>query len=172
MEKIKQWTLNGVDPQHALCNTTPEETQLVSHIIGYELSKVLTGALFDILVEIYQKKLVASGAISAELDQKLFHDESSVYSTAIKAIEHEFQHAYAKAPEKFKIALLEARDELGFLLAEAIAQLSVHHLLFFDVANALLKADRARSGGVYRDVIRECFLWRGIKKPYPAAAMI
>jgi hypothetical protein len=94
----------------------------------------------------------------------------------IEEIQKEFEQAYSGKEEKFKTALLEARDDVGFLLTRAVNQLSRHNLLFFNVANALLKADREiakeTSRESYQEIIRSCFKWRGVKQPYPPLAMI
>ncbi len=131
---------------------------------NYAYSRVLTGAVFDILVEVFQANLVKSKAISEDLEKRSEHQTaSSTYEPATAAmIQAEFERAYVKEKEKFKTALLEARDYVGFLLARTVNQLSPDYLSFFKVGTIFLKMDKEISGGAYQQLIRTCFNWRGI----------
>lgn len=171
---MKQGASQDSVMQQAFYWLNTEGTQLVVNNtnLGYELSRVLTGTLVDILVEIFQKKLQNSNAITEELNRKSYHSETYALISNIKEIQKEFDEAYHKEKEKFKTALLEARDEMGLLLTRAVSQLSPQKLLFFHVANALLKADREIFQGKYQDIMRDCFKWREIKQPYPPLVMI
>jgi hypothetical protein len=160
--------------QQAIYRLNTDEMQQAVGVIGYELSRVLTGTIFDIFVEIFQKKLQDSNAISTDLNKESFHNENYALISPKKLdeIQGKFSDAYQKETEKFKTALLEARDEMGLLLTRAVSQLSPHQLLFFHVANALLKADKEIFQGKYQDIMRDCFKWRGIKQPYPPLVMV
>ena len=136
---------------------TPIEalTQPDRHRIG----EPLTGAVFDILVEVYQQNLVDAELISRELDQRSGH--GSGVAVEDPALQADFDQAYDANPEGFKIALLEARDYLGLLLARAWSELA-WDLRFVDVGRALLRADLALSGGHFQPEIFDSLVWREI----------
>jgi hypothetical protein len=73
-----------------------------------------------------------------------------------------FDKAYQENHEGFKDALLAARDYLGAALARVWSGLSPHYLDYEDVGIALLKMDHDLTGGEYRGLIRNNFLWRDI----------
>jgi hypothetical protein len=73
-----------------------------------------------------------------------------------------FDETFAANPDGFKRALVDARDQLGLYLAQALIRLSPHHLNYDDVAAVLLDVDRDVSGGRYRRLIARNFDLRGI----------
>lgn len=126
----------------------------------HELSQPLTGALFDVFVEVFQKQLVKNGLITQALADRSFHEANSPSDD--ESIQKEFAQAYDKNKEKFKNALLEARDYFGHLLAKTWSQLSANNLRYSKVAFAALAADRKLTNGVHQETIRACFSWRDI----------
>lgn len=136
----------------------------------HDLSKPLTGAIFDIFVEIFQKYLVARNLISSDLAERSFHGPMEDIDDA--GIQAEFEQAYTGHHEDFKLALFAARDDLGRLLAMAWDDLSAHFLSYRDVGVSLQAADRAFTGGEHRETIRDCFTWREIALPEDSIAMV
>jgi hypothetical protein len=126
----------------------------------HELAQPLTGAIFDILVDVYQQTLVDTGLISAQLDR--LSGRVTGIPVDDPAIDDMFAAAYRGRHDAFKAALLAARDYVGTALACAWRRLSPNRLAFVDVGNALLAVDRALTGGKYRETIRESFVWREI----------
>jgi len=126
----------------------------------HELAQPLTGAVFDIFVDVYQQNLVDAGLISAELD----HASGRVSGILVDdpAIEVRFASAYEGRHEAFKAVLLQTRDYLGTGLAHVWRRLSPHYLTYLDVLDALLSVDRDLTGGRYARTIRESFAWREI----------
>jgi len=124
----------------------------------HDMSVPLTGAIFDILVEVYQRKLVQLGAISPQLAQKSFHEQVD--------LDDQFKAAYEQNPGAFKTALLEARDYLGDLLATCWSSLDPNKFSYSYYAKQLLAADRKVTGGHYQDTISTCFTWRKIRIPF------
>jgi hypothetical protein len=120
----------------------------------------LTGAIFDILVDVFQTLLTERQLIGDELAAR----SAQVPDPALDypAIQAQYAAAYQNHHEPFKQALLEARDYLGSCLAVTWNWLSPHYLTFTDVGDLLLASDRALSGGKYHDAILENFLWREI----------
>jgi len=133
----------------------------LSHPQRHTMSLPLTGAAFDVLVEVFQHLLVEDGLIDRELDA-LSRQDASVDEQAIQA---RFDAAYAGRHDEFKGALLDARDYLGHCLALAWRSLS-WDLSFGEVAAALVAADREVADGTGRPIILESFSWRGIEVPF------
>lgn len=146
---------------HALRMTdVVTENRELSQQEKHQLGQPLTGAFFDIFVEVFQKTLVERGLISQELDatSRRVQEMDSLNDT----VQGQFTDAYRNNPEGFKAVLFAARDYLGERLAKTWRQLSPHQLSFPDVAATFMSVDRSLSGWKYQDIIRECFLWRRI----------
>jgi len=126
----------------------------------HDRSTPLTGGIFDIMVEVFQKELVRRGLISQDLA-----DRSSLGpngSQDLAAIQADFDTAYQGNEDGFKDALLSARDYLGRLLAVTWGNLSPNFLTYHTILRGLLRADREISGGEHQETIRTCFAWREI----------
>ena len=126
----------------------------------HALSLPLTGALFDVFVEAFQKALVQNGLITPQLAERSSHGVAQ--RTELPEVELAFKRAYAGHAAEFKTCLLEARDYLGQLLARTWSSLSADDLEYAQVARAVLRADFALTGGTNAKQIRECFAWREI----------
>jgi len=126
----------------------------------HALSQPLTGALFDILVDIFQENLVERGLIArdvADLTEQV--KKRPEYAATIQTV---FDAAYPGQREGFRAALIEARDYLGVALAETWKRLSPDFFDYEEVATLLLAVDGALSGGRYREEMTESFVWREI----------
>ena len=124
------------------------------------LSMPLTGALFDLFVDMFQEELVASGLISREVAELARVIEGNPgYETHIQAA---FDSAYPDARPQFRAALARARDTLGYLLAATWLRLSADYFSFVDVGETLLAVDIAMTGGRHRREIVDSFVWREI----------
>ena len=126
----------------------------------HQLSLPLTGAMFDILVDIFHELLVERHLISPEMEHLAdVVEQEPQYEGLIQGF---FDDAYARNPEPFRSALLDARDCIGLYLALTWQRLSPHSLNYVDVAAALLEVDRECSGGRFARLIRRNFALRGI----------
>ena len=130
-------------------------TTLLDFVDGWrdehQLAQPLTGCVFDTLVDIFHEELVDRGLISAsaeDLSDKL--EESPDYYMVIQPI---FDEAYAAGPERFREALIAARDTLGVYLAETWRRLPPDDLSYAGVGGTLLAVDDMLSGGRYRRII-------------------
>jgi hypothetical protein len=128
----------------------------------HDLSLPLTGAIFDIFVEVFQKELVKAGLISQDLATRSFNSPSEENDLAIQA---EFTAAYTGKEPQFKEAMLKARDYLGALLAHTWDHLSADNLTYAKVALQLMNSDLTVSIGQHQSTIRDCFVWREISLP-------
>ena len=126
----------------------------------HDLSQPLTGAVFDIFVDVYQQFLVDAGLISADLDRA--SGRVSGVTVDDPEIEARFAAAYEGRHEAFKAVLLKTRDYLGTGLAHAWRRLSPSYLTYLDVLDALLDVDRYLTGGRFARPIWESFAWREI----------
>jgi len=126
----------------------------------HELSQPLTGALFDILVDIFHDKLTVEGLISQEAETlvELFEDGA----VSEHEVQDVFDDAYSRDPAGFREALLYARDVMGQYLAEILWRMNPDFLDYAAVADALLAVDRAVNGAAYADAICANFARRGI----------
>ena len=138
-------------------NSCPSRTV---HIIG----QPLTGAVFDILVELYQTILVQRGLIGDQLNALSRRAEYGLDAGNEARIQQMFDEAFRDRAEGFAQALIDARDTVGALTAAAFGQLRPD-LTYPQVAEAFLQADREVSNGDLRDLIVESFAWRGILVP-------
>jgi hypothetical protein len=117
----------------------------------HDLAQPLTGAIFDIFVDIFHEELVERGLFSAsaeDLSDQIEDDPD--YHRVIQPI---FDEAFAAAPDGFREALLSARDTVGTYLAETWRRLSPHHLGYDDVGRTLFAVERMLTGGRYRRII-------------------
>jgi len=125
----------------------------------HDMSLPLTGALFDLLVEVFQQILVDEGLIDDEIDQlSRGLTEKMDNSEQVQSL---FDEAYLQNPDGFKKALVDARDYVGQLLSLSWEQLS-WDLNFPQVVRSLFAADLHLSSGHYHEEIAEVFDWREI----------
>ncbi len=137
-----------------------ERMSTVSPSKAHDLSKPLTGAIFDIMVEVFQKNLVEKGLISQELADISYHGPEE--DIDVDDIQKQFDAAYIGNEDSFKSALLEARDYLGNIFAKVLNKISPHYLTYSQVGNEIMSADASINYGRNTEVIRDCFSWREI----------
>jgi hypothetical protein len=126
----------------------------------HDLSEPLTGALFDIFVDIFHESLLERGLISPAVEALADRVQYvPQYEPLIQAL---FDDAYAADPGGFRQALLDARDDLGRALAQTWQRLHPYGLNYEDVAAVMLEVDLELTGGRYARLIRSNFLWREI----------
>ncbi|WP_395014538.1 hypothetical protein [Dongia sp.] len=126
----------------------------------HALSQPLTGAIFDILSDVYHENLVELGLISREIEN--LADIAEHDSAADVVVQQVFEDAFASDPPGFRAALEQARDVIGAYLAETLWGLRADFLDYGDVARAFSAADRVLGGGRYARIIRRNFAQRGI----------
>ncbi len=126
----------------------------------HRLGRPLTGALFDILVDVFLDGVERYALVphSLAVSARGAPDETLDYAD----IQRQFDRRYALDPAAFKLSLLEARDYLGTCLALALQFLDEEILGFGELRTAMVLADRELSDGYHRTAIEECFDWRGI----------
>jgi hypothetical protein len=132
----------------------------------HDLSEPLTGAFFDIFVEVYQELLVKNGLITEELAKKSLNDDNIVNISIKKEIQKEFDSAYVGKEQQFKEYLLESRDYFAKLLGNSWNITCPNNLKYtkileniITIENNISQEEKRKS---YANIIEECFKWRGI----------
>jgi hypothetical protein len=126
----------------------------------HELSQPLTGAFFDILVDIFHEQLVEESLIDPVVEN--LSDEllaTPRYAGVMQAL---FDDAFARDPDGFKMALLHTRDIMGTYLAATWDVIDRNDLNYIDVATIFEEVDRELGGGRFLRLIRGNFDLRDI----------
>ena len=126
----------------------------------HALSQPLTGAIFDIVVDIFQEILVERGLIPRDVAESTRRVRN--HPENVEIVQPVFDAVFADRHEEFRAALVDARDYMGFVLAETWKRLSADFFTYKDVAAQLIQSNRLMSGGRYQRAIAESFGWREI----------
>jgi len=126
----------------------------------HTLAQPLTAAIFDILVDVFHEQLLDAKLIDHAAEDLSDHLENDPdYHAVMQPI---FDRAYARAPDVFRQALVQARDIVGFLLAETWRALGADDLNYADVGRELLIADEVLTNARYKRIIYQNLVRRGI----------
>ena len=126
----------------------------------HKLGEPMTGAIFDMIVEIFQEVLVEERLISRTLAD--LASRAAGGTVDVEATKADFERAFAGRENAFGDALKRARDIVGERLARTWDEVSPDDLRFATVARKFLTIDRRLTGRRYQKLIRNCFLWREI----------
>ena len=163
------YTFNELDrfaelSENELVRLASNDVKLSQFSAGWEdehpLSQPLTGALFDIGVDIFQELLVERGLIPLEIAEatRKVRDEPD----RAEFVQPYFEAAYEGQYEAFRAVLVDARDYMGAALAETWKRLQADDFSYLDVALSLIEVDAAMSGGRFKRALVESFDWRDI----------
>jgi hypothetical protein len=126
----------------------------------HKLSEPLSGALFDIFVDMFHEILVETGAIDRSLED--LSDITLNRPELENQMQAEFDGAYARNREGFAFALIEARDLMGEILVDSWRTLSPDSLHFAGFADRMIAADKSITGGRLNSILVTNFWWRDI----------
>ena len=126
----------------------------------HDLSQPLTGAMFDILIDVYHEFLLDDGLISPEMED--LSDRLEGRPDYGEVMQSMFDATYGRNPEGFREALLKARDYVGTYLADTWSLLDPDMLSYYGVGQALEHVDRTISGGRFARIIQGNFTMREI----------
>ena len=129
----------------------------------HAIAEPLTGAVFDILVEIYQEGLVSRRLIHPDLDARGWTRDE--VERAMEAVHRESAHAFARFAQGFFAALDEARHAVGYCMAHVMRTIRSETLTFPLVAARFLEAAASHGLGPMLPALVDHFLWRGIDPP-------
>jgi hypothetical protein len=149
---------------HDQIRLASNDVKLSQFSAGWEdehaLSQPLTGAFFDIGVDIFQEMLVERGLIPREVAEATRNVRDEPQRADI--VQPYFDAAFAGQFDGFRAALVDARDYLGTALAETWKRLKADDFSYVDVAETLIAVDQMMSGGRFRRALVESFVWREI----------
>lgn len=126
----------------------------------HDLSRPFTGAMFDLLVDIYLDLLAERHLIDRSLVELSRRDFEG--GLELDRIQAGFDAAYRDRHFTFKAVLAEARDALGERLAWLWQSLSADDLTYEEAASRLLVAETRIGDGRYSQAIADCFAWREV----------
>jgi hypothetical protein len=126
----------------------------------HDLSQPLTGAFFDIFVDLFHEHLLEAGLISPEVEE--LSDRLLATPDYAPVMQTLFDRAFSRDPDGFKQALLDTRDQFGTHLAETWTRLDASQLDYLTVAETFEAVDRDFTGGRNRRLIRGNFDMRDI----------
>lgn len=124
------------------------------------LSQPLSGALFDIFVDMFHEALVETGVIDRGLE-----DLADVMLDAPERepeMQAEFDRAYARDPLGFVFAIEETRDLLADLMVATWSRVAPGGLSYQEFADAMLAADMEITGGRLNEILISNYRWRRI----------
>ena len=164
---IGEWGVTGTKVVRRLFNeATMASARDVKEVEKHGLSLPFSGAVFDLLVEVFKGKLVDDGKLAAGLAKATRHVPDRPIPRGSARL---FARARRTAPDEFRQALLAARDDVARLLARAWRATPRIGVTYAGVAGRLLDADAELApGGRYGALISELFRQRGIVPERPA----
>jgi hypothetical protein len=124
------------------------------------LSQPLTGAIFDVLVDIFHEQLLDRDLITPEVEDLAdYYEYRPEYQSLVQEM---FDEAYEGRTGEFKEALIEARDIMGHYLAELWRRLPPDYLTYQLICEILTEVDADFSDGEYERIIANNFRYRDI----------
>ena len=126
----------------------------------HDLSQPLTGALFDLLVDLFHENLLDRGLLDPAVED--LADRLEYEPAAEILIQALFDRAYPKNAAGFRDAFADARDLLGVYLARCWPRLRGRPVTYAGVMVELLRVDRETTGGRYARQIRNNAFYRDI----------
>jgi hypothetical protein len=127
----------------------------------HDLSKPFAGALFDILIEIYQILLFERGL--SDFDPRDFRDLRSELSE--EDMREQLSLSLGSNDRRLfalKSALEEARDLVGEMLVRSWEELEPHSITFQEAAEALIAAAESGRARRFASTVIDNFAWREI----------
>jgi hypothetical protein len=166
LSRIGEWGTGGDDvARHAFNEATLASVRAAPERLNkHVLSAPFTGAVYDVLVEIFVDHLVAAGAISRALADACHHEPGR----PVADLSAPFARVARGRRPAFAEALRQARDDVAGLLAGAWRRSTTDGLVYGKVLTHMLAADAELGLGRAR-LLRDTFALRGIT-PVPAAA--
>ena len=127
---------------------------------AHALAQPLSGAMFDLFVEVFQQRLAARGGLPGGVDTRRWNRHEAMHHLT-RSLERSAR-ALARSTEVFDAALAEARDVLGAAMAHVMRTVEPDRLSFDVVAGLVLENVLPRPGMPPTDDLIEIFLIRGI----------
>jgi hypothetical protein len=126
----------------------------------HDLSLPLTGAVFDIFVDIFHELLVERRLIPPYLED--LSDRLEDDPPLLDLVQMGFDAAYARDAAAMREALVDARDLTGRLLAMTYERLEPDRLTYADLGDRLIEAESELTQGRLRRIVWTDFRRREI----------
>ncbi|ULJ74826.1 hypothetical protein [Rhizobium gallicum] len=121
----------------------------------HDRSLPFVGAVFDSIVELYHRQLVANGCA----DKRLLNiDLRDLAQDEFDRFRQLTEEAFRQRPLFFKLALITARDSVGRALAASLRNLDPNTMQLDQAASAIISA----ADGAAAEQLEENFVWREI----------
>ncbi len=134
----------------------------------HDVAQVLTGAVFDVLVDLFQDNLVTAGVLPPPFDARGWDEASVERSFAdLAAVAGD---ALARHEDRFRAALSRARDVVGATMAATMVALDADDLTLDLVAARMVEAAAGLGVARLETAFVENFRLRGIDPRPPLAA--
>jgi hypothetical protein len=165
LSRIGEWGTGDDDvARHAFNDATLASVRAEPVALNkHRLSAPFTGAVYDVLVEIFVDYLVAAGVITRTLADACHHEPGR----PVADLRGPFARAVRGRRPDVAEALRQARDDVAALLAGAWRRTTTDGLVYGKVLTHLLAADAELGGGRAR-LLHDTFALRGIT---PVAAV-
>jgi len=129
---------------------------------AHDLAQPMTGAVFDILVEIYQDCLAERGLINPDTDARGW-SRPEVEGEMARFADH-FRRQFDARQADFLAALVEARDTIAACLARVLDTAHPDRLSFDGIAGLFLRAAAGLGQGRRLPAFRQHFLDRDVMR--------
>ena len=127
---------------------------------AHHVAQPLTGAIFDVLVDLFQDNLVSAGVLPVPVDARGW-DKARV-EASFANLEAASGDAFSAHGDVFKRALANARDVVGATMARAMQTIDAEDLTFEEVAARMVQAAIELGLTRVEPAFLENFLLRGI----------
>jgi hypothetical protein len=142
---------------------TPDGRWLDAKGLGrnqHAIAEPLTGAIFDVLVELFQDRLASDGVIPPELDARGWTREDVERSD--QRLDREMGRVRRIFHIDFVSAIKDSRDLVGHAMAHVMLTMHPDSLTFGKVAARFIEALLLRGQGALLPALLAHFLYRGI----------
>jgi len=168
LSRIGEWGVTNSEVERTVFNeATMASVRTIKDLNKHGLSLPFSGAVYDLFVEVFQAHLVHRGALTDQVARQARHRPGK----RMPDVDAAFARAHRAAPAEFREALLDARDEVGRLLALAWRATPRGGVTYASVAGRLLElagASAAGEGHAHPELLTDVFRARGITPARPA----
>ncbi len=126
----------------------------------HDLAQPLTGAIFDVLVDLFQDNLVRAGVIPPRLDPWGWNE--AAVEASFDELGAAAGDALAAHGDVFRSALADARDAVGACMGRTLLEIDAGDLSFEGVAACMIRAAADLGLDRVEPAFLENFLLRGI----------
>lgn len=127
---------------------------------AHHVAQPLTGAIFDVLVDLFQDNLVTAGVLPAPLDARGWTEDS--VTSGFARLEAGASESLARHGDVYRWALADARDEVGYCMARTMQTIDADDLTFDEIAARMIDAGVELGLRRLETAFLENFLLRGI----------